>query len=160
MKLYELTENYTNLLDLLENPETPQEVIQESLGELQEEFNVKAENICKLIKSIDLEAKAVKEEEKRLADRRKVLENRVLYLKEYLDSNMKAIGVKKIKGNIFTLSIQKNPANVNIHTTDAIPKEYIVVKEEFDKKAIKEALKRGIEVPGAELKQTESLRIR
>jgi hypothetical protein len=160
MKLYELTGNYTNLLELLENPEVPQEVIKESLGELQEEFSVKAENICKLVKSIDLEAKGIKEEEKRLADRRKVLENRVSYLKEYLDDNMKAIGVKKIKGNIFTLSIQKNPASVNIHTTDSIPREYVVVREDFDKKSIKEALKNGIEVPGAELKQTESLRIR
>ncbi|WP_129598576.1 siphovirus Gp157 family protein [Anaerophilus nitritogenes] len=160
MKLYELTSNYTNLLELLENPEIPQEIVLESLEEIKEDFNIKAENVCKVMKSIELEAKGIKEEEKRLSDRRKVLESRVSNLKEYLDSNMKAIGVKKIKGNVFTLSIQKNPPSIDIKDAKLIPQEYKVVTESIDKAAIKDALKQGIEVIGAELKQTESLRIR
>lgn len=43
---------------------------------------------------------------------------------------------------------------------NAIPEEYFVVKKELSKKDILAALKEGIEVPGATINQTESLRIR
>ncbi len=53
MKLYELTQNYLNLLDLLENPEIPKEVVESAIAEIQGDFEDKAENIVKLIKSIE-----------------------------------------------------------------------------------------------------------
>jgi hypothetical protein len=162
MKLYELAQNYNNLLDLLENPDIPQDVINKSLEEVEEDFNVKAENICKLIKSVELEAKAIKEEERRLADRRKSLEHRVVNLKAYLNGTMTAIGAKKIKGNIFTLSIQKNPHKVVIKDEELIPGDYVIVEKiiDIDKKGLLAALKAGEKIEGAELIQTESLRIK
>ena len=84
MKLYELTENYLNLQELLENPEVPQDLITSALEQVGEELEVKAENIAKLIKTLEVDIAGFKEEEKRLSDRRKSLENRVKNLKEYL----------------------------------------------------------------------------
>ena len=51
MKLYELTESYLNLQELLENPEVPQALITAALEQVGEELEVKAENIAKLIKT-------------------------------------------------------------------------------------------------------------
>lgn len=51
MKLYELSENYNNLYDLLENEEVPVEVIEEDLTGLEDEIDIKFENIAGLVKS-------------------------------------------------------------------------------------------------------------
>lgn len=160
-KLYELTENYNNLLELLEDETIPQEIIEKSLSTVSEEIDVKAENIAKVIKSIEVDTKGLKEEEQRLAARRNSLENRLSNLKDYLYQSMKALDKQKIKGSLFTLGIQKNPPSVNISNIDSIPKDYFVAQEPLlDKKAILADLKTGKLVEGAEIKQTESLRIR
>lgn len=161
MKLYELTENYRNLQDLLENPEIDQDLIINALDEVGEQLEEKSENIAKLIKTLEVEVTGFKAEEKRLADKRKALENRISGLKSYIDSAMKATGKKKIKGQLFSFNIQKNPPSVNITDSTLIPKEYYIQQEPaLDKKTVLAELKNGVIVPGAELKQTESLRIR
>ncbi|MDS1004976.1 siphovirus Gp157 family protein [Clostridium sporogenes] len=159
-KLYELTQNYNNLLDLVDNPEVPKEVLEESLNQIHEEMDTKLENVAKVIKSIEVDAKGLKEEEKRLADRRKSLESRITNLKQYAENSMKAVGVKKIKGKVFTLGMQKNVPSVAITEEENIPEEYFAIEKKLVKKDILEALKKGIEIPGATIKQTESLRIR
>ena len=159
-KLYELSQNYKNLEELLDNPDIAEEVIKEALSELDEEWETKAENLAKLIKSFDVDVKGLKEEEQRLASRRKSLENRIAGLKTYIEDNMKAVGKDKIKGKVFTLAIQNNPPSVEIVDDCMIPEKYFVVKKEIAKKEILNDLKQGIEVPGAQMNQTASLRIR
>lgn len=161
MKLYELTENYNNLLDLLENEEVPKEMLEEALKSVEGDIEEKLENIAKLVKSIDVDIKGYKDEESRLAGKRKALENKQASLKAYIESSLIAIDKKKFKGKIFTLAIQKNAPSVNVVELMDIPKEYLVYSEPtIDKKAILADLKEGKEVPGAELKQSESLRIK
>ena len=161
MNLYELTENYRNLQDLLENPEIDQDLIEKALDEVEEQLEEKAENIAKLIKTLESEVTGFKTEEKRLADRRKSLENRIAALKRYIDASMKATGKKRFKGQLFSFNIQKNPPSVNITDSTLIPKEYYIQQEPvLDKKTVLAELKNGVIVPGAELLQTESLRIR
>ncbi|WP_438335211.1 siphovirus Gp157 family protein [Clostridium cochlearium] len=159
-KLYELTEQYSNLMELLDNPEVPQEMLEESLNKINDELDVKLENIAKLIKSIEVDVKGFKEEEKRLANRRKSSENRITNLKEYVEGAMRAVGLKKIKGRVFTLGIQRNAPSVEITKEESIPEKYFILEKKLVKKDILAALKEGKEVPGATIKQTESLRIR
>ncbi|MFV3012949.1 siphovirus Gp157 family protein [Clostridium botulinum] len=159
-KLYELTQNYNNLLELVDNPEVPVEMLKESLDNIGEEINTKLENVAKVIKSIEIDAKGLKEEEKRLADRRKSLENRIVNLKEYAENSMRATGITKIKGKVFTLGIQKNTPRVEITEEESIPEEYFEIEKKLVKKDILAALKEGKEVPGVAIKRTESLRIR
>ncbi|EPY2285856.1 siphovirus Gp157 family protein [Clostridium sporogenes] len=159
-KLYELTQNYNNLLDLVDNPEVPKEVLEESLNQIHEEMDIKLENVAKVIKSIEVDAKGLKEEEKRLVDRRKSLENKIVNLKEYAENSMRVTGITKIKGKVFTLGIQKNAPSVEITEEEFIPEEYFITEKKLVKKDILAALKEGKEVPGAVIKQTESLRIR
>lgn len=160
MKLYELTQNYLNLLELLENPDVPKEVVEAALEEVEGSFDDKAENIVKLIKSIEADVKGYKEEETRLSTRRKTLENKVKGLKDYLEGSMIALDKKDIKGKIFTLAIKKNPPSIIIDDFNILPVEYKKIEEKEDKKKIKESIDNGIEVPGARIEQKESLRIR
>ena len=155
MKLYELTQNYLNLQELLENPEIPAEMIETALIE------DKAENIAKLIKTLEADVSGFKAEEKRLADRRKSLENRVTGLKNYIDNSMKVTGKNKFKGQLFSFSIQKNPPSLNVEDEKLIPEEYWIEQAPvLDKKTLLAALKSGEEIPGVSIKQTESLIIR
>lgn len=159
-KLYELTQNYNNLLELVDNPDVPTEMLEESLNSIDDEIDTKAENIAKVIKSIESDIAGLKGEEKRLADRRKSLEGRIDNLKEYVEGSMRAVGKEKIRGKAFTLGIQRNAPSVDIIDEDVIPEQYFITKKELSKKDILVALKKGEEVPGAAIKQTESLRIR
>ncbi|WP_346868068.1 siphovirus Gp157 family protein [Clostridium sp. UBA1353] len=161
MKLYELTQNYLNLQELLEDPTVPVEVINEALNEVGEQLEDKAENIAKLIKTMEVEVTGYKEEESRLAARRKSLETSAKNLKAYLEESMRAVDKTKIKGKLFSFSIQKNPASVEVLDESVIPKElFNTPAPVLDKKETLIRLKAGEEIPGVILKQTESLRIR
>ena len=158
-KLYELSTGYKNIEYLLENGEDNEELAA-VLNSLGEEIEDKAENIAKLIKNYEADIEAFKTEEKRIAERRRTLENDVKRLKEYLFNNMKLTGKTKFKKGTFSFNIAKNPASVEIVNQDIIPMDYRELVEVINKKDILQDLKDGKDVQGAILKQSESLRIR
>ena len=159
MKLYDLTYRYNQVLNLAEEIDT--ETLKNTLEAIQESIEDKAENVAKLIKSFDANVKALKEEEERLANKRKTLENKVIYLKKYLQEQLEHSGIEKIKRPIFTISIQNNPQSVDIQNEGLIPSHFMIpVDPKVNKKKVLERLKLGELVPGCELKQTRGLRIR
>ena len=160
-KLYEISDRYKNIQELLDNPDLPEADILQALNKIDEEFDTKAENIAKLISSLNADVDGMTKEIKRLQSRKSVQEHRVDGLKCYIYGHMKAINKRKIKGKLFTLSIQKNSPSVNILDEGAIPGQYKIPQPpKLDKKAILTDLKQGVEVNGAEIKQGTSLRIR
>ena len=158
-KLYELATGYKNIEYLIELGGNEEE-LNAVLNSLDAEIEDKAENIAKIIKNYEGDIAAFKEEEKRIAERRRTLENDVKRLKEYLFNNMKITGKTKFKKGTFSFNIAKNPASVEITNVDIISSDYKVLTETLDKKAILQDLKSGKDVQGAILKQSESLRIR
>ena len=161
MKLYDLSQNYNNLIELLDNADVPQDVIRLSLNEISEEFETKAENIAKLIKNIESDICSFKAEEKRINERRKILENRVKSLKEYLTNNMLLCDKTKFEKGTFKFAISKNAPSLNIVDENKIAKKWYLKQDPvLNRREILEALKTGVKVKGVELIQTESLRIR
>ena len=158
-KLYELTTGYKNIEYLIEMGESTEE-LEAVLNSIGGEIEDKAENIAKIIKNNEADIKAFKEEEKRIAERRKTLENDVKRLKEYLYNNMKLTGKTKFKKGTFSFNIAKNPASVEITNADIISSDYKVLTETLDKRAILQDLKQGKDVQGAILAYSEGLRIR
>lgn len=157
MNLYELSLAFQDV----QNMDLDPEVMKDTLDSIEDAIENKAENIAKLIRNLESDVSAYKEEEDRLKTKRQSAENKVKWLKTYLEDNMKLTGKTKFKSGMFNFSIQKNPASVNITDEKAIPEEFLIQQPpKVDKTSLKEILKRGIEVPGAELKQTEGLRIR
>lgn len=157
MNLYELSLSFQEV----QNMDLDPEVMKDTLDSIGGTFEDKAENMAKLMRNLKSDISACKEEEDRLKTKRQATENKVKWLKTYLEDNMKMTGKTKFKSGMFNFSIQKNPASVNITDERIIPEEFLIQQPpKVDKTSLKEILKRGIEVPGAELKQTEGLRIR
>lgn len=161
MKLYELSESYTTLLEKIESGELQAEDLKDTLEAIEEAIEMKVENIAKIVKATEGEAEIIKLEEKRLAEKRKALENSTQRLKQYAEDELIKTGIQKVKGKLFTIALQKNPPSVEVLNESDIPEDYfrIVTQKSIDKKSILEVLKAGDSVPGVSLKQTESLRI-
>lgn len=159
MKLYELTENYAKLLEMAE--ETDTDAIVDTLEALQEAIEDKAENIAKLIRNLEADVKVIRDEEKRLAERRQAIENKVERLKSYLQEQLETAGIEKVKRPTITVSIQNNPPSVDVIDETLIPADFLIPQPaKVDKKSILERLKNGEAIPGVTLKQTKGVRIR
>jgi hypothetical protein len=159
MKLYELTANYNQLLEMAEEMDT--DTLKDTLESIQEAIEDKAENIGKLIRCLEADCKAIKEEEQRLADRRKSIENKIIGTKEYLFNQMEVSGIDKVKRPTLTVSIQNNPPSVEIADESLIPSDYMLPQpSKIDKKAILTALKDGLIIEGCSMKQGRGLRIK
>ena len=163
MKLYQLTENYQNLWDLVEDETIDLSIVETALKTVEGAIQEKAQNLAVFIKSLGADIEIIKAEEKRLADRRKALENKQAGIKNYLQSQLEMAKLGKIKTAVITVSIQNNPPAVQIIDEAIIPAQYkTIVPQTFtiDKKSIADDIKKGISVPGAESTQGRSLRIR
>ena len=159
MKLYELSQSYVRLQEMAE--ELDPQTFLDTLDSIKEGFDDKAENTAKLIRSLEADIEVLKAEEKRLAERRKTYEGKVITLKQYLQIQMEMAGIEKVKRPLVTISIRKNPPSVRVLDESLIPSEYMIPQEpKISKKDIKEALKNGEFVPGAELQSTKGLVIK
>jgi Ni,Fe-hydrogenase maturation factor len=159
MKLYELSHSYSQLLERIESGDHTVEDLRDTLEAIEEAIELKVENIVKMLKITDAQAEVLRQEEKRLADRRRAFENSSQRLKLYAEEQLKKTGIQKVKGNLFTIYLQKNPPSVEILDEGLIPSDYIKTVASVDKKLILEALKAGEAITGCEIRQSESLRI-
>lgn len=108
MKLYELTEQYQMLQDMMYDPEVDEQTLKDTMDGIWGEIEEKADGYAKIIMSMKSDIASLQEEENRLYMRRKSLENRSKYLKDVLEANMREIGKTKFKTSLFSFNIQKN----------------------------------------------------
>lgn len=160
--LYKLSTSYQEIASLLDDETMDMEIITTALTEIKGSMVDKCANIAGLMKSLEVDAAAIKAEEKRLAERRRLAENKIAWLKGYIQEAMEATGQDKIKTPLWTFSLQKNPPAVIVDDMGKLPKIFVVetISQTPDKKAIKEAIISGQDVPGAYISQGVSLRIR
>ena len=81
-RLYELTEEYEAVLNMLYDGETEEQIIFDTIEGIEGEIENKADNYAKMIKSMLADAECIKAEEDRLASRRRSLESRAKKLKD------------------------------------------------------------------------------
>lgn len=156
--LYDLTQDFKQVQSLIDDGG---EGLQDTLDSINLAIEDKLENIGKVIRNLDGEIEMLKNEETRLADKRKALETNKKRLKAYVEDQLTITGKDKVKAGLFSFSMQNNPPSVNILDEEGIPEIYRVEqKPRIDKKLLLSDLKNGNEINGAELKQGRSLRIR
>ena len=164
MNLYELNQNFNNLIEVLENTEDEniKELIKKSMDQLTLETNEKIENIIKYIKNLEAEAEALEKESKRLNDRKIRTLKKVDNLKNYLKDFANTLDNKKYNTGIFNISIRKNAASLIIDNEFLVPDEFCKTEiiRKVDKIALKEKLKAGEVIEGVKLQQTESIIIK
>ncbi|MBP3277484.1 MAG: siphovirus Gp157 family protein [Butyrivibrio sp.] len=155
--LYELQNEFLELLSMAEDPETDPQAFKDTLEGLEGEIEYKADGYAKVIRQLEASADAVDKEIKRLQGMKKLFENNVTSMKESLKNAMEVTGKRKFKTDLFSFNIKKNPASVVIDNEEAVPPEYLKVKTEVNKTAIKDAIKNGEAIEYAHLEQGESL---
>ena len=164
MNLYELNQNFNNLIEVLENTEDEniKELIKKSMDQLTLETNEKIENIIKYIKNLEAEAEALEKESKRLNVRKIKTLKKVDNLKGYLKDFTSSLESKKYNTGIFNISIRKNAASVIVNNEFLVPDEFCKTEviRKVDKVALKEKLKAGEVIEGVKLQQTESIIIK
>ena len=146
LSLYEITNAFPVLMESEEITEEDKIKIEEELTILLQQ---KSQNIIGYIRNIDLTINAMKEEEKRIADGRKSLENKAEQFKNYVKECMERNDITKIETGLGTLSIAKSPMSVEITNEDEVPSEFKqeVVTVKIDKTKIKNNFKETGEIP-------------
>ena len=156
-KLYELTGEIKSIESLVESDELSIDDAKDTIQALEMEFKEKAIAITQFIENINPDISALDEHIKKLTAKEKALQNKQESLREYLRENMMTNEISKIECPFFSILLKSPAAAVDITDSDALPDEYVAVKTTVspDKKAILKALKDGIDVPGAQLKQAK-----
>lgn len=168
MNLYELSNNYQRLLDLLESvdvtsdPEYAQ-AMKDTLDSVNDAFEDKVEGYVMVANQLNHDIKMVKEEIDRLADKRRALQNNLDKLKEALTEEMEGTGKTKIKTPRFSIWVQNNPESLQVKDESHIPSEYFIEQEpKLDKRELLKYLKlnRDESLEGVEIVQTRGVRYR
>lgn len=161
--LYELKEEYKDLLTMAREMDLTQQDIKDTQEGLDYEIEIKADGYAKIIRTIAGDREVIKNEIKRLTDMDKTLANNEKALKKNLEEAMIETGKRKFKTTLFSFGIQKNPATVKIEDESRVPEEFKIKQpDKIDKRGLIKALKEGRleEDENIALTQTESLRIR
>lgn len=145
MRLYELTEQWDAVFNMMEDGETDEQVIFDTLESIEGEIEDKADNYAKIIRNLQANADALKAEEERLYRRRKSAENHIQKLKDTLQANLEFIGKTKFKTDLFSFSVSKNGGKQPLSITenlDEIPGKCLIPQPpKVNNDAVRELLK-------------------
>ena len=161
MKLYEIDEKLESLLagGILDEETGEVLIDMQALESLQIAREKKIEGVIKWYKGLVAEAEAFKSEINALAIRKKSIENKAESLKNWLDF----VHENKSKVSYGTCGLSwKESVSVKILSLSELPTKYIVetITEAPDKVAIKEDLKNGEVLAGAELETKQNIQIK
>lgn len=116
----------------------------------------KTENIALWIKNLESDSKAIREEEKALAERRRAKEKKAESLTKYLEYVLNGDGFESAKVKI---SFRKSQS-VSVADVDALPEVFTIIKKTADKTATKNALKSGFYIEGCEIVENNNIQIK
>ena len=130
----------------------------EELDALELARDEKIEGVGLWIKNLQAEAEAVKKEKDAMADRQRRLEKKAESLKNYLAWALKG---EKFSTPRIAMSWRKSES-VLIPDESLLDDRFVNIQmiKKPDKKLIKDTLKAGLEVPGAELVTKQNLQIK
>ena len=159
LSLYQITNAFPMLIAQEEMSEEDKLKVEEELTKLLQE---KSQNIIGYYRNNELTINAMKEEEKRISEARKALENRNENFKKYVKECMERAGFTKIETTLGALSIAKSPISVEITNEDELPSEFKqeIVTTKIDKKAIADNFKSTGEIPNGVVIHTENTNLR
>lgn len=140
MTLYEIAEGYRQLLWIAEDPETSAEALEECMGQLDDELEVKADSYVTVIKSLEADSEMDRKEIARLQVRVNTRERNAKRMKDALMEAMRLSGRDKIPTEHYKLGIAKNGGKAPLIITGEVPAEFcnLVPNGETIRKAIDE----------------------
>lgn len=154
--LYELTGQFLDIYNLELDEETKLDTLDSIDWET--EYETKVENYIKVMKNLEADVEARKNEIKRLMELNKADEKKKEHLKDTLSASMSLTGHERVDTPLFKVSFRKSQA---VEVDEAVlPEAYKVATWKPDKKRLKEDLKNGLEIIGASLVERKNLSIK
>ena len=154
--LYELTGQFLDIYNMELDEETKLDTLDSIDWET--EYETKVENYIKVMKNLEADVEARKNEIKRLMELNKADEKKKEHLKDTLSASMSLTGHERVDTPLFKVSFRKSQA---VEVDEAVlPEAYKVATWKADKKRLKEDLKNGLEIIGASLVERKNLSIR
>ena len=154
--LYELTGQFLEIYNMDLDDETKADTL-ESI-DWNSDYEEKVENYIKVIKNNEADIEARKNEIKRLTELNRADERKNERMKEVLKESMALTGHDRVDTKLFKVAFRKSQS---VEVEDLLlPESYKVATWKPDKKRIKEDLKNGLEILGAELVERKNLSIR
>ena len=157
--LYNLTTEYQLLLA----KDAYSDEDMQHLDSVYEDFQDKCVAVATVIKEMEARQKAIDDAIKEMKERSGKLETKIQSLENYLKESMIKANMEKIsKSPYFDIKVKTNPEKLIIDPTFVISPEWYGRKIEvhLDKGLVKDALKRGIEIPGASLIKEKRVEIK
>lgn len=143
LTLYQITNNFPIIM---EQENLTDELKEEMIKELTLLLQQKSQNIIGYVRNNELTIEAMKNEEKRISEQRKALENRIQKFKDYVKDCMENNNITKIETSLGTLTIAKNPISIEIVDEKKVPEEY--KKEVTEIKILKDKIKNDFKETG------------
>ena len=154
--LYELTGQFLDIYNLELDEETKLDTL-DSI-DWQTDYENKVENYIKVIKNTEADVEARKNEIKRLTELNRADKRKIERMEENLKESMVVTGHEQVDTTLFKVLFSKSEA---VEVDDLLlPEAYKVATYKPDKKRLKEDLKNGLEILGAELVERKNLSIR
>jgi hypothetical protein len=159
MKLYEIENSIADLYWKAETEDITEEELQKGIADLRLQAEIKLSNIGRLVKNIKGESSVVELEAKRLKARQQALDNRVVWLMQYVDGFLAG---HNFEDALVKFHYQLCPPSVNVLDEKAIPEAFWKPQDpKLDKAGILQSLKEGAEIPGVTLvKDKKTLRLK
>lgn len=154
--LYELTGQFLEIYNMDIDDETKLDTLEAI--DWTSDYETKVEGYVKVIKSLEADIEARKNEKKRLDELNKSDQTKIDNLKAALAVSMTETGQTKVDTTLFKVGFRKSEAVVVDETK--LPKKYQVATYKPDKKTLKELLKSGKRIKGAVLEERSNLSIR
>jgi hypothetical protein len=156
MTLYELEDDLAALVETQEAGGVPVELEAEIQLRVQEALTgavEKRDRMAQFLAHLEGQQELAQAEIRRLQERKRVMGATQERLERYVIAVMERLGVKKLEGQVSTLSLRACPVSVVIEDERCVPEAYAeyVTERRVSKLRIKLALEGGEEVTGARL---------
>lgn len=160
MNIFEYDKVIADAIEKAIDQETGEVISEDALTGLEQlemDREQKIENCVMYIKDTAARAKAIKEEVKTLQERARALENKSEATKNYLQS---ALNGEKFESPKCKISYRKSES-ISIDPDALIPYEYVKRRDpEYDKTALKKAIKEGKVIDGVTLVEKQNIQIK
>lgn len=158
--LYNLSEGYKEVLEKMDEGYSFED-IKDTLDAIKADMDTKVDNIIGLKRSAEGDVEIINKEIKRLQTLKKQKMNLADKLKGYLQDMLEVQELTNYRTSKNYVFKKRNAPSKSVTDEKLIPNEYWLSQApKLNAKQLTEDLKAGKEVPGAELKVTESLVIR
>ena len=164
MTLYGISVQFQTILEMAEEGEVDIELINNTLEAIEGDYEAKLDSYGIVIKELEADVEKINTELSRLQASKARIQKNIDAMKNRVYASMVSTNHRKVKGEHYTWSIQKNGGKAPIMITSdlmEIPPEFKKVEYKLDRDKIRERLENGEPLPFAHLgERGESVRLK